>query len=350
MDGRQQRDVEHHDVVGAGLTRPRADHLRPDGRVGDGVQVGQGRSSAKTRAATSGRSMAPSASTISGAEPVDQGLIGRPAGGHHLTGDPVGVDQLGTVCHQQLGHGGLARPDAAGEPDCQHGRDWYRGVMDPVRHESTPGYPAGPADPCANPPRSLRRRCPPRPDAHLAGRRPAPIDGRLGGPGLDQPTSPRSSPSRARSPPTPSSTSTSTRVGSSRAPSPCGTPMSGPGPSPTRTSASSSRWAPTTGSSPSSTSRSGSGQRFWMGSLFFAAGTGVWYLGRLLGSPGPGGWPPRWPTCSPPSSSTTSPASRPSSCPGPPSAGCWPSPSWPSARVAGGTRPSSPWSSPSWAG
>ena len=25
------------------------------------------------------------------------------------------------------------------------------------------------------------------------------------------------------------------------------------------------------------------GQRFWMGSLFFAAGTGVWYLGRLLG-------------------------------------------------------------------
>ena len=25
------------------------------------------------------------------------------------------------------------------------------------------------------------------------------------------------------------------------------------------------------------------GQRFWMGSLFFAAGTGVWFLGRLLG-------------------------------------------------------------------
>ena len=25
------------------------------------------------------------------------------------------------------------------------------------------------------------------------------------------------------------------------------------------------------------------GQRFWMGSLFFAAGTGVWYLGRLMG-------------------------------------------------------------------
>src|ERR1700691_5951755 len=25
------------------------------------------------------------------------------------------------------------------------------------------------------------------------------------------------------------------------------------------------------------------GQRFWMGSLFFAAGTGVWVLGRLLG-------------------------------------------------------------------
>ena len=60
-------------------------------------------------------------------------------------------------------------------------------------------------------------------------------------------------------------------------------PDFGAGRSPTRTSASSSRWARTTGSSPSYTSPMWIGQRFWMGSLFFAAGTGVWYLGRLLG-------------------------------------------------------------------
>ena len=90
-----------------------------------------------------------------GTEAVDQGLIGRTARGHHLAGDLVGVDERGAAGHQQVGHGGLARPDAAGEPDGEHqrgglppgpagdGEQHHGGVVELVGHEEVVGGDAG---------------------------------------------------------------------------------------------------------------------------------------------------------------------------------------------------------------
>ena len=51
--------------------------------------------SLKTSAASGGRSTVPSAARMPGTEAVEQRLVGRPAGGHHLPGHRVGVDQDG---------------------------------------------------------------------------------------------------------------------------------------------------------------------------------------------------------------------------------------------------------------
>ena len=98
---------------------------------------------------------APLAVEDPGAEPVDEGLVGRPPRGHHLAGDHIGIDQPGPVGDQQVGHRGLARPDAAGEPDCQHAADTSPRprrvtLRTPWACPGTgidPRYPAGPADP-----------------------------------------------------------------------------------------------------------------------------------------------------------------------------------------------------------
>ena len=63
----------------------------------------------------------------------------------------------------------------------------------------------------------------------------------------------------------------------------CGTRTSRWARSPTRTSATCSRWDRGTGSSTSSDVPTWIAQRLWMGTLLFAAGTGVRYLARLLG-------------------------------------------------------------------
>ena len=55
-----------------------------------------------------------------GPEAVDQRLVGRPAGRHHVAGHLVGVDEDGAALDQQVGHGRLARADAAREADGEH--------------------------------------------------------------------------------------------------------------------------------------------------------------------------------------------------------------------------------------
>ena len=96
------------------------DHGDTDGRVGDGVELepgllvgeghgGQGRAVDRP---VGGHDPRP--------EAVDQRLVGRAAGRHDVAGHLVGVDQHGAPLDQQVGHGRLARADAAGEPDGQH--------------------------------------------------------------------------------------------------------------------------------------------------------------------------------------------------------------------------------------
>ncbi len=129
VDGPEQRDVQHHDVVGAGKPVPTGDHLQADGRMGDGVEIGQGLGVAEDQGGHLGAVDPPLGVDDLGPEAVDERLIGRPVGGHHLAGDAIGVDQRGPVSDQEFGHRGLPRPDAAGEPDCQHDRDTTRSPM-----------------------------------------------------------------------------------------------------------------------------------------------------------------------------------------------------------------------------
>ena len=56
------------------------------------------------------------------AETVDQGLVGRATGRHHVAGHLVGVDEDGPAVDQEIGHGRLSRPDAPGKADRQHRR------------------------------------------------------------------------------------------------------------------------------------------------------------------------------------------------------------------------------------
>ncbi len=71
--------------------------------------------SAKTTAASAGRSILPCGIDDGRPEPVDEGLIGRPARLHHLPGDPIGVDEDGSVLRQQVGHGRFAGADPSGQ-------------------------------------------------------------------------------------------------------------------------------------------------------------------------------------------------------------------------------------------
>ena len=120
VQGRQQRDGQHHDVVGPLVGITRRDHGETDGRVRDGIELqptvlvgeGQGGQRGTVDGAVGGDDPGP--------EPVDQRLVGRSAGSHHVSCHLVGVDEDRPACHEEVGHGGLARADAARQPDRQH--------------------------------------------------------------------------------------------------------------------------------------------------------------------------------------------------------------------------------------
>ena len=122
VDGLQQRDVHAPRCSSVPRGGPcRSIMADADGRVGDGVEVGQRLGVAEGhRRPALGRSIRPSASRIPGRSGRRAaGRRGRP-GLDHLAGDPVGVDQRRPVVDEQLGHRRLAGPDPAGEPDGEH--------------------------------------------------------------------------------------------------------------------------------------------------------------------------------------------------------------------------------------
>ena len=98
----------------------RLDHGDADGRVRDGVElqpgllVGEGHG--RQRLAVDG----PVGCEDARPEAVDQRLVGGAAGCHHVAGHLVGVDEHRAPFDQQVGHGRLARADAAGQADGQH--------------------------------------------------------------------------------------------------------------------------------------------------------------------------------------------------------------------------------------
>ena len=116
-----QGDVEDDDVVGPLGRRPALGHDGPDGRMGDGVQGGQGLGIGEDQAGQGGPVEGALGGEDAGTEAVDQRLEGGSAGGHHLPGDPVGVDQDGACLDQEISHRRLPRPDPPGQTDGEHG-------------------------------------------------------------------------------------------------------------------------------------------------------------------------------------------------------------------------------------
>ncbi len=117
----EQGDVEHDHRVTPLLRGAPLRHDGTDGGVGDGVEgghrLGVGEGQRGQRGTIDGAVRRQDA----GPEPVDERLVGRPAGDDHLPGDAVGVDEDRPPVHQELPHRRLARPDPAGQPHRQHG-------------------------------------------------------------------------------------------------------------------------------------------------------------------------------------------------------------------------------------
>ena len=107
--------------VGAGepVLAP-GDHLDADGRMGDGVEVGQGLGVAEDEGGHPGA--VDPAVVIEDAHPetIDHRLVGGTPGLDHLPSHQVGIDEGGPVLDQQLGHGGFTGTDATGEADREH--------------------------------------------------------------------------------------------------------------------------------------------------------------------------------------------------------------------------------------
>ena len=101
-----------------GITR--LDHGDADGRVRDGIEiqptllVGEGQCS--QRGAVDGAVVGDDP----GPELVDQRLVGRSAGSHHVPCHLVSVDEDRPTRHEEVCHGGLSRADASRQPDGQH--------------------------------------------------------------------------------------------------------------------------------------------------------------------------------------------------------------------------------------
>ena len=120
MLGLHQGDVEDDDVVGPLGRRPALGHDGPDGRVGDGVQGLQGLGIGEDQGGQGGPVEGALGGEDPGAEAVDQRLKGGSAGGHHLPGDPVGVDQDGAFLDQEISDRRLPRPDPSRQADGEH--------------------------------------------------------------------------------------------------------------------------------------------------------------------------------------------------------------------------------------
>ncbi len=121
MLGLQERDVHDHHGTRRGKPIPAGQHLDADGRVGDGVEVGQGRGVGEGDGGQV-RPVDPAALVEDGRpETVDEGQVGGTSGLDDLTGHLVGVDQHRAALDEKGGDGRLARADPPGQPDHDHG-------------------------------------------------------------------------------------------------------------------------------------------------------------------------------------------------------------------------------------
>ena len=96
------------------------DHGDTDGRMGDGIEVGPGGVIGEGHGGQGGTVDGPVGGHDAGPEAIDQRLVGRSAGRHHLTGHLIGINQHGAPGHQEFGHGRLPRADSPGQPHRQH--------------------------------------------------------------------------------------------------------------------------------------------------------------------------------------------------------------------------------------
>ena len=105
--GSQEGDREQDGPILVDVQPTLSDHFEADGRMGNGVEVGQGRSVAEG-AGCEGEPIEVSVDTQnSGAESLDERLEHGRAGLHDVPGDLVGVDERGTALNQEIGHRGL---------------------------------------------------------------------------------------------------------------------------------------------------------------------------------------------------------------------------------------------------
>src|ERR1035437_8294574 len=134
----QQRNIQNDDVVGGGELVLSLHHGHPDGRVGDGVEVGERLRVTKDDCGH-GRTIDVSVAVEdAGPETIDHGLVGGATGGDHIPRDQVSVDHDRPVGYQQATHIRFSRSYAPGQPYSQHSgwpfsrhvgnaRPWRRG-------------------------------------------------------------------------------------------------------------------------------------------------------------------------------------------------------------------------------
>ncbi len=119
----EEGDGEDEDALPGIGGLPPGEHGLPDGRVCDGVEIGERCGIREDHGGHRWTIEGAVRSEDAVAEALDEGPVGGLARLHHLPGDLVGVDELGATRHQQLGDRGLPRTDAPGQADREHQPD-----------------------------------------------------------------------------------------------------------------------------------------------------------------------------------------------------------------------------------
>lgn len=104
-----------------GRLRQQVGGASPDGRVGDGLEVGQGLGVGEDEPAERGTVERAVGAEHRVAEPLTDGGEGRHTGFDDLSRDGVGVHDDRTQVGQRPGHRRLAGPDTASETHAKHG-------------------------------------------------------------------------------------------------------------------------------------------------------------------------------------------------------------------------------------